>query len=85
MYLGVVGLESDLKSLRLVNLTVVLYKFLCKVSLTTRLVDHKQINKGWSTSSKDTKDSTINQRLVEQTQEMTLSWKVVEVLPWMTP
>ena len=32
--------------------------------------------------SNDTKDSTINLRLVEQIQEETLSWKVVEVLPW---
>ena len=39
--------------------------------MTTRLVDHKQINKGWRTWSKDTKDSTINQNLVEQ-QEMYL-------------
>ena len=54
-------------------------------SLKTRLADQtktQQLKWLWST---DTKDSTINQRLVEQTQEETLSWKVVEVLPWMTP
>ena len=79
MYLGVVGLESDLKSLRLVNLTEVdnlqgIYPlkdesvFSC--SLKTWLADQtktQQLNWLWS---KDSMNSTINQGLVEQTQEI---------------
>ena len=79
MYLGVVGLESDLKSLRLVNLTEVdnlqgIYPlkdewvFCC--SLKTRLADQtitQQLKWLWS---KDSMNSTINERLVEQTQEI---------------
>ena len=54
-------------------------------SLKTRLADQTKTQQLKWLWSNDTKDSTINQRLVEQTQEETLSWKVVEVLPWMTP
>ena len=54
MYLGVVGLESDLKSLRLVNLTEVhnlqgLYplkdEWIISCSLETRLVDKMKSSK----------------------------------------
>ena len=54
MYLGVVGLESDLKSLRLVNLTEVhnlreLYplkdEWIISCSLETRLVDQMKSSK----------------------------------------
>ena len=51
-------------------------------SLKTRLADQTKTQQLKWLWSNDTKDSTINQRLVEQTQEETLSWKVVEVLPW---
>ena len=54
-------------------------------SLKTRLADQTKTQQLKWLWSNDTKDSTINQILVEQTQEETLSWKVVEVLPWMTP
>ena len=54
-------------------------------SLKTRLADQTKTQQLKWLWSNDTKDSTIIQRLVEQTQEETLSWKVVEVLPWMTP
>ena len=79
MYLGVVGLESDLKSLRLVNLTEVdilqgIYplndEWVFGCSLKTRLADQsktQQLKWPWS---KDSMNSTINQRLVEQTQEI---------------
>ena len=42
-------------------------------SLTTRLIDHKQINKGWKAWSKDTIDSTSNQNLAEPHKKCTLS------------
>ena len=51
-------------------------------SLKTRLADQTKTQQLKWLWSNDTKDSTINQRLVEQIQEETLSWKVVEVLPW---
>ena len=51
-------------------------------SLKTRLADQTKTQQLKWLWSNDTKDSTINQRLVEQTQEEILSWKVVEVLPW---
>ena len=79
MYLGVVGLESDLKSLRLVNLTEVdnlqgLYplkdEWIISCSLKTRLVDQVNTQQQKWIWSKDSMNSTINQRLVEQTQEM---------------
>ena len=54
-------------------------------SLETRLADQVVTQQQKLIWSKDSMNSTINQRLVEQTQEITLSWKVVEVLPWMTP
>ena len=54
-------------------------------SLKTRLADQTKTQQLKWLWSNDTKDSTINQGLVEQTQEETLGWKVVEVLPWMTP
>ena len=77
MYLGLVGLESDLKSLRLVNLTEVdnlqgIYPlkdewvFSCK----TRLADQTKTQQLKWLWSKDSMNSTINQRLVEQTQEI---------------
>ena len=79
MYLGVVGLESDLKSLRLVNLTEVdnlqgiyplMDEWVFGCSLKTRFADQtktQHLNWLWS---KDSMNSTINQRLVEQTQEI---------------
>ena len=54
-------------------------------SLETRLADQVVTQQQKWIWSKDSMNSTINQRLVEQTQEITLSWKVVEVLPWMAP
>ena len=50
-------------------------------SLKTRLADQTKTQQLKWLWSKDSMNSKINQRLVEQT----LSWKVVEVLPWMTP
>ena len=94
MCLGVVDLESGQKSLRLVNLTEVdnlqeIYplkdEWVFGCSLKTRLADQTKTQQLKWLWSNDTKNSTINKRLVEQTQEETLSWKVVEVLPWMTP
>ena len=91
MCLGVVDLESGLKSLRLVNLTEVwILQGICPLkdewvfgcSLKTRLADQTKTQQLKWLWSNDTKDSTINKRLVEQIQEETLSWKVVEVLPW---
>ena len=79
MYLGVVGLESDLKSLRLDNLTEVdnlqgLYplkdEWIKSCSLKTRLVDQVNTQQQKWIWSKDSMNSTINQRWVEQTQEM---------------
>ena len=79
MYLGVVGLESDLKSLRLVNLSEVgnlqgIYplkdEWVFGCSLKTRLADQTKTQQLKSLWSKDSMNSTINQRLVEQTQEM---------------
>ena len=79
MCLGVVGLESGLKSLRLVNLTVVwilqgMYpvkdEWVFGCSLKTRLADQTKTQQLKWLWSKDTRDSTINQRLVEQTQEV---------------
>ena len=80
MYLDVVGLESDLKSLRLVNLTEVgnlerIYplkdEWVFGCSLETRLVDQTKTQQLKWLWSKDSMSSTINQRLVEQTQETT--------------
>ena len=79
MYLGVVGLESDLKSLRLVTLTEVdnlqgiyplkdEWAFGC--SLKTRLADQTKTQQLKWLWSKDSMNSTNNQRLVEQTQEI---------------
>ena len=79
MYLGVVGLGSDLKSLRLVNLTEVdnlrgLYPlkdvWIISCSLKTRLVDQVNTQQQKWIWSKDSMNSTINQRLVEQIQQM---------------
>ena len=75
MCLGVVGLESGLKSLRLVNLTeVCILQGICPLkdewvfgcSLKTRLADQTKTQQLKWLWSNDTKDSTINQRLVEQ-------------------
>ena len=52
-------------------------------SLEIRLVDQVVTQQQQWIWSKDTVNSTINQRLAGQTQEWTLSWKVVE--PWLTP
>ena len=54
-------------------------------SLKTRLADQTKTQQLKWLWSKDSMNSTINLRVVEQTQEETLGWKVVEVLPWMTP
>ena len=79
MYLGVVGLESDLKSLRLVSLTEVdnlqgIYplkdEWVFGCSLKTRLADQTKTQQLKWLWSKDSMNSTINQRLVEQTQEI---------------
>ena len=79
MYLCVVGLESDLKSLRLVNLTVVdnlqgIYplkdEWVFGCSLKTRLADQTKTQQLKWLWSKDSMNSTINQGLVEQTQEV---------------
>ena len=79
MYLGIVGLESDLKSLRLVNLTEVdnlqgIYplkdEWMFGCSLKTRLADQTKTQQLKWLWSKDSMTSTINQRLVEQTQEI---------------
>ena len=79
MYLGVVGLESDLKSLRLVNITEVdilqsIYpledEWVFGCSLKTRLADQTKTQQLKWLWSKDSMNSTINQRLVEQTQEI---------------
>ena len=79
MYLGVVGLESDLKSLRLVNLTGVdnlqgIYplkdEWVFGCSLKTWLADQTKTQQLKWLWSKDSMNSTINQRLVEQTQEV---------------
>ena len=78
MYLGVVGLESDLKSLRVVNLTEVdnlqgIYplkdEWVFGSSLKPRLADQTKTQQLKWLWSKDSMNSTINQRLVEQTQE----------------
>ena len=79
MYLGVVGLESDLKSLRLVNRTEVdnlqgIYplkdEWVFGCSLKTRLTGQTKTQQLKWLWSKDSMNSTINQRLVEQTQEI---------------
>ena len=79
MYLCVVGLEPDLKSLRLVNLTEVdnlqgIYplkdEWVFGCSLKTRLVDQTKTQQLKWLWSKDSMNSTINQGLVEQTQEV---------------
>ena len=79
MCLSVVDLESGLKSLRLVNLTEVwilqgIYplkdEWVFGFSLKTRLADQtktQQLKWLWST---DSMNSTINQRSLEQTQEI---------------
>ena len=77
--MGVVGLKPDLKSLRLVNLTEVcnlqgLYPlkggWMISYSLETRLVDQVVTQQQKWLWSKDSVNSTINQRLAEQTQEV---------------
>ena len=81
MCLGVVGLESGLKSLRL----LILQRFGCLqgiyplkdewvlgCSLKTRLADQTKTQQLKWLWSKDSMNSTINQRLVEQTQETNL-------------
>ena len=79
MCLSVVDLESGLKSLRLVNLTEVwilqgIYplkdEWVFGCSLKTRLVDQTKTQQLKWLWSKDSMNSTINQRLVVQTQEM---------------
>ena len=79
MYLGVVGLESGLKSLRLANLTEVgnlqgIYplkdEWVFGCSLKTQLADQTKTQQLKWLWSKDSMDSTINQILVEQTQEI---------------
>ena len=79
MHLGVVGLGSDLKSLRLVNLTEVdnlqgIYplkvEWVFGCSMKTRLADQTKTQQLKWLWSKDSMNSTINQRLVEQTQEI---------------
>ena len=79
MYLYVVGLDSDLMSLRLVNLTEVdnlqgIYplkdEWVFGCSLKTRLADQTKTQQLKWLWSKDSMNSTINQRLVEQTQEV---------------
>ena len=81
MCLGVVGLESGLKSLRLVNLTEVwilqgIYplkdEWVFGCSLKTRLADQTKTQQLKWLWSKDSMNTTINQRLVEQTQETNL-------------
>ena len=78
MCLGVVGLESGLKSLRLVNLTEVgnlqgIYplkdEWVFGCSLKTRLADQTKTQQLKWLWSKDSMNSTINLRVVEQTQE----------------
>ena len=79
MYLGVVGWEFDLTSLRLVNLTEVdnlqgIYplkdEWVFGCSLETRLADQTKTQQLKFLWSKDSMNSTINQRLVEQIQEI---------------
>ena len=79
MYLCVVGLEFDLKSLRLVNLTEVdnlqgIYplkdEWVFGCSLKTQLADQTKTPQLKFLWSKDSMNSTINQRLVEQIQEI---------------
>ena len=78
MCLSVVDLESGLKSLRLVNQTEVdnlqgIYplkdEWVFGCSLKTRLADQTKTQQLKWLWSKDSMNSTINQRLVEQTQE----------------
>ena len=78
MCLGVVDLESGLKSLRLVNLTEVdnlqgIYplkdEWVFGCSLKTRLADQTKTEQLKWLWSKDSMNSTINLRVVEQTQE----------------
>ena len=77
--MGVVRLESDLKSLRLVNLTEVdnlqgIYplkdEWVFGCSLKTLLADQTKTQQLKWLWSKDSMNSTINQTLVEQTQEI---------------
>ena len=77
--MGVVGLESDLKILRLVNLTEVdnlqgIYslndEWVFGCFLKTRLADQTKTQQLKWLWSKDSMNSTIDQRLVEQTQEI---------------
>ena len=77
MCLAVFGLEFGLKSLRLVNLTEVdnlqeIYplkdEWVIGCSLKTRLADQTKTQQLKWLLSKDSMNSTINQRLVEQTQ-----------------
>ena len=77
--MSVVDLESGLKSLRLVNLTEVdnlqgIYplkdEWLFGCSLKSRLADQTKTQQLKWLWSKDSMNSTINQGLVEQKQEM---------------
>ena len=76
MYLGVVGLESDLKSLRLLNLTEVdnqqgIYPLKDEwVFGCSRFADQTKTQQLKWLWSKDSMNSTINQRFVEQTHEI---------------
>ena len=49
--------------------------------LETRMADQEETEQQICLWSKDSVNSTIYHRLAEQT----LNWKVVEVLPWLTP
>ena len=54
--------------------------------LEIRLADQEITQQQMRLWSKDSVNSTINQRLAEKSKEVwTLNWKVVEVLPWLTP
>ena len=82
--MSVVGLRVDLKILRLVNLTEIdnlqgLYplkdEWIISFSLETRLVDQMNTQQQKWIWSKDSINSTINQRLAEQTQEVDFKLK----------
>ena len=79
MCVSVVDSESGLKSLRLINLSgdwirQGIYplndEWVFGCSLKTRLADQTKTQQLMLLWSKDSMNSTINQRLVEQTQEM---------------
>ena len=54
-------------------------------SLKTRLADQSKTQQLKWLWSDDSMNSTINQRLVEQTQEINFKLEGSEVLPWVTP